>query len=179
MRRFEISFLLQEAEESIRFYRQLDRHSKTEMEILQVEMNKLESLLAKMKCTSSESKLRVADFMTPAARKAMLISLMLAATNQLCGCFTMISYTATIFRESGSTLTPNRSAIVVGCIQVCGAYASSVLVDRAGRKVDLKSCQKYSNPTKAACYLFIHSFFSPCRRWQLVSDWLVSAHTCI
>lgn len=54
--------------------------------------------------------------------------------NQLCGIFAMLMYTATIFAESGSSLTPNMSAIVVGLIQLIGAYISTVLVDRAGRK---------------------------------------------
>lgn len=113
------------------------------MEILQIEMKKLQltQTHAQAMCSGSESRLRWADFTTIAARKAMLVGLVLAATNQLCGCFAMINYTATIFRESGSTLTPNASAIVVGCIQLCGAYASTILVDRAGRKVRLNIFQ--------------------------------------
>ena len=46
----------------------------------------------------------------------------------------MLNYTAIIFLESGSTLTPNMSAIVVGIIQLIGAYVSTILVDRLGRK---------------------------------------------
>lgn len=47
----------------------------------------------------------------------------------------MINYTATIFAESGSSMTPNMSAIIVGIIQCIGAYCATVLVDKAGRKV--------------------------------------------
>lgn len=70
-----------------------------------------------------------------AARKAILIGVFLAWLNQFCGCFAMLNYTATIFAEAGSNLTPNMSAIIVGIIQLLGAYISTFLVDRAGRKV--------------------------------------------
>lgn len=46
----------------------------------------------------------------------------------------MLNYTATIFMKSGSSLTPNMAAIVVGAIQLAGAYMSTALVERAGRK---------------------------------------------
>lgn len=49
--------------------------------------------------------------------------------------FTMQNYTASIFEESGSNMSPNMSAIVVGVIQLIGSYAATNLVDRAGRKV--------------------------------------------
>lgn len=66
----------------------------------------------------------------------MIIGIVLVTLNQFCGCFAMINYTATIFKDSGSNLSPNMSAIVVGTIQLIGAYCSTVLVDRAGRKVN-------------------------------------------
>lgn len=47
----------------------------------------------------------------------------------------MLSYTATIFQESGSSLNPNDSAMVVGIIQIIGSYLSTLLVERAGRKI--------------------------------------------
>lgn len=71
----------------------------------------------------------------PAARKAFLIGVVLVALNQLNGSFTMLNYTATIFKESGSNLTPNMSAIVIGTIQVIGTIISTSLVEKAGRKV--------------------------------------------
>lgn len=57
------------------------------------------------------------------------------ALNQFCGCFAMLIYTATIFQKSGSNLSPNMSAIIVGVIQVIGSYVTTALVERAGRKV--------------------------------------------
>lgn len=55
--------------------------------------------------------------------------------HEFCGVFTMLNYTATIFRDSGSTISPKFSAIVVGLIQLLGTYMATFLVDRLGRKV--------------------------------------------
>lgn len=70
-----------------------------------------------------------------AARKAMIIGLFLMFLHEFCGCFTMINYTATIFRESGSEISPGLSAIIVAAVQLIGTIVSMKLVDRAGRKV--------------------------------------------
>lgn len=56
------------------------------------------------------------------------------ALNQFCGCFAMMSFTASIFKESGSNLSPNLSSIVVGGIQIIGSMFPPMLVDRLGRK---------------------------------------------
>uniref|UniRef100_T1GSI0 Major facilitator superfamily (MFS) profile domain-containing protein n=1 Tax=Megaselia scalaris TaxID=36166 RepID=T1GSI0_MEGSC len=71
----------------------------------------------------------------------MLIGLVLMALNQFCGCFAMINYTGTIFEQAGSSLSPNMSAIIVAFIQLVGSYASTALVEKAGRKIlYLTSC---------------------------------------
>lgn len=59
----------------------------------------------------------------------------LMALNQFCGCFGMMTFTATIFEESGSTLSPNVSSIIVGGIQIIGSMFPTILVDRLGRKM--------------------------------------------
>lgn len=69
-------------------------------------------------------------------KKAFLIGFALILLHEFCGCFTMINYTATIFAESGSEISPNVSAIIVGGIQLLGTLVSTKLVDRAGRKVN-------------------------------------------
>lgn len=53
---------------------------------------------------------------------------------QFCGCFVLLFYAATVFKQAGSNLSPNVSSIIIGIIQLCGAYVSTMLVDRAGRK---------------------------------------------
>lgn len=55
--------------------------------------------------------------------------------HEFCGVFTMLNYTATIFRESGSSISPNLSSIIVGVIQLLGTYVATFLVDRLGRKI--------------------------------------------
>lgn len=54
--------------------------------------------------------------------------------NLFSGTLAMISYTTMVFKESGSTVDANLSAIVIGAIQVVSVYVSSLLVDRLGRK---------------------------------------------
>lgn len=65
----------------------------------------------------------------------MLIGAVLMILNQYCGCFAMINYTGTIFEQAGSSLSPNMSAIIVAFIQLLGSYASTMLVEKAGRKI--------------------------------------------
>lgn len=123
----------QEAEKSIRFYRHLGGKA-NDYEVLQFEMNKLKTALGSAGTTRS-TKLKWSDFTAREARKAMIIGIVLVALNQFCGCFAMLNYTASIFKESGSSMSPNMSAIVVGIIQLVGSSCPPILVDRAGRKV--------------------------------------------
>lgn len=55
--------------------------------------------------------------------------------NQGCGCFALLNYTAIIFESAGCSLTPTIAAIIVGLIQLVGTYVSTMLVERAGRKL--------------------------------------------
>ena len=47
----------------------------------------------------------------------------------------MVFYTVAIFRDSGSTLDPNVSTIIIGGVQVAASIASSILMDKAGRRL--------------------------------------------
>lgn len=71
---------------------------------------------------------------TPKAIRALLVGPVLMAVNQFSGTLTLINYAATIFTESGSSIDPNVSAIVMACLQICGTYCTSLLIDRVGRK---------------------------------------------
>lgn len=68
-------------------------------------------------------------------RKAFLIGTMMMWFNQFCGLFTMMTFAGYIFKESGSSLSPNMSSIVVAIIQLLGSYCSTIFVDRFGRKI--------------------------------------------
>jgi Sugar (and other) transporter len=45
------------------------------------------------------------------------------------------NYSETIFRDAGSTLSPALSTVLLGVILLVGSYSSTLLVERAGRKV--------------------------------------------
>lgn len=72
-------------------------------------------------------------------RKALVIGVALIVSSMLCGCFVLLTYSADVFFQSGITMSSNLAAILMGVIQLCGAYVSTVLVDRTGRKVRLIS----------------------------------------
>lgn len=82
----------------------------------------------------NSTKFSFKDLNSKHARKALIYGIFLMALNQLCGCFAMLNFTATIFIESGSTLSPNISSIIVGSIQVIGGVLCTFLVEKTGRK---------------------------------------------
>lgn len=58
---------------------------------------------------------------------------------QSTGPFVLVSYAASIFQLSGSSLSPNMSAILIGITCYFGSYFSMLLADRKGRKFLLLS----------------------------------------
>lgn len=60
---------------------------------------------------------------------------MLQFLEQFSGLFGLLFFVSTIFKYSGSNLSPNTSSIIVGVIQLIGCYCSTLLVDKAGRKI--------------------------------------------
>lgn len=70
-----------------------------------------------------------------AAKKSIIIGVVLVLVHEFCGVFAMLNYTATIFAESGSDISPGLSAIIVGFIQLVGTMVATQLIDRSGRKV--------------------------------------------
>ncbi|KAK0178814.1 hypothetical protein PV327_007662 [Microctonus hyperodae] len=67
--------------------------------------------------------------------KGLIISLVLLNGQQLCGISIVIIYTSKIFEIAGSSLSPNTSAIIIGVIQIFGSSLSTLLVERAGRRL--------------------------------------------
>lgn len=137
--------------------------------IFQEELQKL-SLIAELNKTASAIKL--SDFretmillcvlinityrtkmfsVTPTAKRGMMIAPFLMAVAQFSGTFTLISYAATIFSETGSTINPDTSTIVLGCMQLLGTISASVLIDRLGRKMLLIA----STSSSATCLCVI------------------------
>lgn len=75
--------------------------------------------------------LKISDFLN----RSFAMSCILISGHEINGVFTMTNYASVIFSESGSTLSPGMSSIVVAGIQFVGSYVSCLLVDRLGRKV--------------------------------------------
>uniref|UniRef100_A0A1B0BCA7 Major facilitator superfamily (MFS) profile domain-containing protein n=1 Tax=Glossina palpalis gambiensis TaxID=67801 RepID=A0A1B0BCA7_9MUSC len=126
---------IKEAEKSLRYFRNV-KYSKHSLPLpVQMEMDKLLDRAQSTESAPNEPHVGVKDLYNHKARKAFLIGVALMALNQFCGCFAMINYTASIFEQSGSSLSPKISAIIVGVIQLLGSCASTLLVERAGRKL--------------------------------------------
>ncbi|XP_062704726.1 facilitated trehalose transporter Tret1-2 homolog [Aedes albopictus] len=124
----------QSSESSLKFYRGYSSERELVSVEFQQELLRLKDYCGDEKQVAHKNQITWKDLSTPHARKAFLIGICLMAFNQFCGCFAMLNYTATIFADSGSTLSANMSAIVTGSLQMVGSYCSTLLVERAGRK---------------------------------------------
>lgn len=71
---------------------------------------------------------------TPKVLRALMIAPVLTAVSAFSGSFAMTNYAVLVFKQTGSTIDPNLSAIVMGVLQVLGTYTASQLMDRLGRK---------------------------------------------
>lgn len=92
------------------------------------------------------------------------------ALNQFCGVFAMTSFTATIFHESGSTLSPNDSSIIVGVILIIGSMFPTLLVERLGRKMMMAMSAMGTCLGLAA--LGAHSYFKASGADLSALDWV-------
>lgn len=68
-------------------------------------------------------------------RKALIIGVVLALLNHISGNFALINYAGTIFKESGSIISENESALVVGAILCFSTLVSPLFINRLGRRV--------------------------------------------
>ncbi|XP_076629381.1 facilitated trehalose transporter Tret1 [Colletes latitarsis] len=100
---------------------------------VQRELSRLQAEVKEL-CVSGKSIVPSDLFRDKATVKGLIITLGLFSAQQLCGIFAMVSYTETIFRMSGSSLSPNTSTIIVGAIQLFGSYLSTSLMERLGRR---------------------------------------------
>lgn len=67
--------------------------------------------------------------------KALAIGPILMVITQFTGTFTIMNYAGTIFKESGSTIDPNVSSIVLGMVQIFGSFCCIAVIDKVGRKI--------------------------------------------
>jgi ABC-type multidrug transport system fused ATPase/permease subunit len=123
----------QEAELSFKFYRNIK--SSSMLPAQKMEYEALKKMAEQTDRRLPTNDITIGDFTNKFAVKGLLIGLFLVILNMFSGCFAIITYTATIFKESGSSLEANLSSIIVAVIQILGTYCSTILVDRAGRKI--------------------------------------------
>ncbi|KAH8403205.1 hypothetical protein KR222_007574, partial [Zaprionus bogoriensis] len=125
------------AQKSLRFYRGISSCDNSN-EDFQQELTKLckhqQQVEAGDNTVNAPVKLAWADFTNRKARKAYFIGLIVILANQLTGCLALLNYTTLIFAEAGSNLAPLLSNIIVSFIQLLGTFASTIFVERAGRK---------------------------------------------
>lgn len=99
---------------------------------INVELNELQNDINK----SMQNRSSITELITRRATvKALIVSLGLMMFQQLSGINAVIFYSAAIFKAAGSTLDPAIATIIIGVVQVVMTYASSLLVDRAGRRI--------------------------------------------
>jgi SP family facilitated glucose transporter-like MFS transporter 8 len=134
-----------EAEKSLQWLRGKDD------KLVELELSKLNSFVKERGETVSLKQMLCAK----GTRRALIIGLVLAANLQLCGIFAVISYTVNIFQEAGSDLSPNIATILIGAVQLAGSCASSLLIDKAGRKILLL----ISNFCMTTCLITLGGFF--------------------
>ncbi|CAG2065500.1 unnamed protein product, partial [Timema podura] len=119
------------------------------------ELEKLTEVLNRSKEYSS-SGFSISELFTKrGSRRAMLICMGFAINMGLSGSFALMTFTVRIFQESGSELSPDLSAIFVAILQCVGVFLTSVIVDRAGRKIIMI----VSNMALVLCLLVMGAFY--------------------
>ena len=72
---------------------------------------------------------------TKGMKKAMSICVILVFAQHMSGILAILTYAVLIFQQTGSSITPHASAIMLVCLQLIAVLFSSTVVDMAGRKI--------------------------------------------
>jgi sugar porter (SP) family MFS transporter len=85
---------------------------------------------------ANTNKAKLSDlFSCRATLNGLIVSLGLMVFQQMSGINAVLFYTGNIFAETGSLMAPDTSAILVGTVQLIATLLSTLLIDRAGRKI--------------------------------------------
>ncbi|BFF92930.1 facilitated trehalose transporter Tret1-2 homolog [Drosophila madeirensis] len=94
-------------------------------------------------------------FSNRGARNGLVISMLLMFFQQFSGINAVIFYTVPIFQSAGSTLDASVCSIIVGLVQVIMTLTSSLLIERAGRKILLL----FSSTVMSICLAILGAYF--------------------
>lgn len=90
--------------------------------------------LSVLQSRENEKTMREA-FSTTAAKKGLMLSMVLMVVQQMSGVSAVVFYSNSIFKAAGSSLDKDLSSIVVGACLAGATFVSLFLVDRLGRRV--------------------------------------------
>ncbi|XP_032598968.1 facilitated trehalose transporter Tret1 isoform X2 [Drosophila grimshawi] len=110
------------AEQSFRYYRNIKEEEESLSMMAIGEFNNIKDTLTND--DNKPHKVVLKDFFTPAAIKGYGMAAVIVIANQFSGLFTMLNYMSDIFAMSGSSMDPNTSTIIIGSVQILGAYGA-------------------------------------------------------
>lgn len=89
-------------------------------------------------------------------RVALIICLCLMMFQQVSGINAIIFYTMRIFESAGSTMDPSICTIIVGVVQVLMTFGSTLLIEKAGRRILLLQSSVVMGICLAIVGIFYH-----------------------
>lgn len=116
----------EKAVKSLQWLRRPDADISSEIQ----EINRSFSATLRRTSTNAFKRLTFGDNLKP-----LLISITLMFFQQFSGINAVIFYAIQIFKNSGSSIDDNLSAIIIGLVNLAATLLSTVLVDRVGRKI--------------------------------------------
>lgn len=130
-------FVLQKAEISIRFYKNIRKTDAHQLETLEQELGKIKHAAVDCGINAIEmNPLKWADFKTQHARKALTIGISLVVLNTCSGVTFMKSRSIIALHRGPLYFTEIEGSLTMATVAVLGASAATQLVDRIGRKVN-------------------------------------------
>ncbi|XP_065357203.1 facilitated trehalose transporter Tret1-like [Calliphora vicina] len=119
----------EDAEKSYQFYRNCKSDHKSQCD------NAFDNFKSNIEDKNQQTSLSYRDFVTKPAIQSIITAAVLLFVNQFSGIFAFVNYMSNIFADSGSSMDPNTSTIIMGALQIAGTYAATLLVDTYGRKI--------------------------------------------
>lgn len=96
-------------------------------------------------------------FRTRGLYKALIISVGLMCLQQFFGINVILSYMQTIFSETGSSISPEISSIILSVVQVFSVVMSALFIDRLGRRILLmvSAIGAFISQTSMGAYFYL------------------------